>query len=464
MRRIAVIIGILVILISILAALYIWQKPRLVSVSPEDGASNVRTNSSVSLTFSGPMDPESVNEHLEFIPETSGSYEWKENTFIFSPYQPWTNGIPVTVTLEAGSKSDGLIPFEISEDFDWAFSIGQPHLAYLYPADGSPNIYIYNPLNGESDQLTEFGGILDYQIHQQNHEVYFSQRSGQQGSRIYRMSLIEEDPAPELLIECSDAICQRVQVSPDGDYLAYERTAFVGETDPPYPQVWLMPISEDNKAGDLTHRKVAEDLHQTISPHWSPDGLLTYYDFEQEAFVTFDPQDGEGTIFPNQTAQEGDWHPSAESYVVPEIFFIDIGESGDASLEAYSSSNLMLHQFGEDVVVNLTNDDTLEDTAPRFSPDGDQLAFARKYLTVEQWTPGRQLWIMDYESREVTKLTDDPFYNHYDFVWNPSGDRLAFVRFNQTILTELPEIWVIDISTSHATQILAGGYAPQWIP
>jgi Tol biopolymer transport system component len=61
-------------------------------------------------------------------------------------------------------------------------------------------------------------------------------------------------------------------------------------------------------------------------------------------------------------------------------------------------------------------------------------------------------------------MTNDPLYNHYDFAWSPTGNRLAFVRFNQSTLTEPPEVWTIDPQTGQASQIILGGYAPQWIP
>jgi Tol biopolymer transport system component len=58
----------------------------------------------------------------------------------------------------------------------------------------------------------------------------------------------------------------------------------------------------------------------------------------------------------------------------------------------------------------------------------------------------------------------DRYYNHYSFSWNPAGETLAYVRFNQVALIEPPEIWVIDPGTSQASRVIEGGYAPQWIP
>ncbi|MEJ2708685.1 MAG: hypothetical protein P8074_13795 [Anaerolineales bacterium] len=71
---------------------------------------------------------------------------------------------------------------------------------------------------------------------------------------------------------------------------------------------------------------------------------------------------------------------------------------------------------------------------------------------------------MNADGSDVRQLTDDPFYHHYALAWKPGGGQLAYVRFNQTVLTEPPEIWVINPETAQATRLIVGGYAPQWIP
>jgi Tol biopolymer transport system component len=106
----------------------------------------------------------------------------------------------------------------------------------------------------------------------------------------------------------------------------------------------------------------------------------------------------------------------------------------------------------------------VEDANPVFSPDGANLAFGRKYLDIARWTPGRQLWLMHADGAEARPLTDEANFNHYDFAWNPTGDQLAYVRFNKDTLTEPPEIWLINADGSNATQLITGGYSPQWVP
>lgn len=473
MHRLLPLFGILLIIALVVGGMYILLAPELVEISPADGESNVRAGSSIRLKFSRSMQTDSIIERLSFEPPHSGKYEWKDNTLIFSPSQPWPNGKTITATLARGGKSDDLIPLTIRNDFEWTFSIGQPLLVYLFPADGSPDIYIYDTLSGESERLTQYGGVLDFDIDVGGRAIYFSQRSGQSGSRIYRLRLGDEVASePQLLLDCTDAICQSASISPDSKFLAYERTFFEGKEQVTYPQVWLLPLTgemagEGEQPGNNanTPHRVANEFNQTIAPHWSPTGWLTYYDYGLEAFVVQDPISDEQKLIKNQTAQPGSWHPSGNYYVVPEIFFVDAENvDGSTDLDTIGSSHLLLFNLDNDTIKDLTQLNNLEDTVPIFSPDGRSLTFARKFLTIELWTPGRQLWLMDMDKREAHQLTNDPFYNHFDFAWSPTGEFIAYMRFNQTDLTSLPEIWVINPKTLQTTRLVEGGFSPQWIP
>jgi Tol biopolymer transport system component len=200
-------------------------------------------------------------------------------------------------------------------------------------------------------------------------------------------------------------------------------------------------------------------------PAWSADGRLSYFDSLEDAFIVVAPDGEQLARFRNTTGQPGDWQPHGPAFVAPEIFFLDenFSESLQNELDRLSDSHLMLYErSGEGR--DLTEVEGIEDALPAFSPDGRVLAFARKFLSTEHWSPGRQLWLMDIISRQARALTDEPDYNHFDFAWSPDGRRLAYVRFNQSLLTDLPEIWVINVENGEKTMILAGGYFPQWIP
>jgi hypothetical protein len=65
------------------------------------------------------------------------------------------------------------------------------------------------------------------------------------------------------------------------------------------------------------------------------------------------------------------------------------------------------------------------------------------------------------EAHPLTQAGDD---NHFDFAWSLDGKQIAFVRFNQMVLTDPAELWLIDADGSHPLELVVGGYDPRWIP
>ena len=119
---------------------------------------------------------------------------------------------------------------------------------------------------------------------------------------------------------------------------------------------------------------------------------------------------------------------------------------------------------GKTPAEDLTKASQIEDSMPAYSPDGAWIAFARRYLDSTRWTPGRQLWLMRPDGSDAHPLTQAGDYNHFDFVWSLDSKQIAFVRFNQTVLTEPAELWLINADGSQPIKLVEGGFAPQWIP
>ena len=463
-------------------AIYLLGAPRPVSAIPSAGAQDVPAGQPLRLEFSAPMLPGDVESRLRIEPPVQGEYRWEGKTLVFTPAKSWPAGSEVTIHLDAGARRAGLLPLSMRQDTSWGFKTRRPRLLYLYPSDGPANIYMLVSAAEEPQQLTNFpAGVMEYHVSAAGDALFFSARRGQEGSAVYRLEIAfatsqenEADveaisPEPRLVLECSRAVCHDPQISPQGNYLAFERTAFPGQDEPAYPQVWLVPLAYEEQdhfprlSGEP--RLAGEAGHQTLQPAWSPAGWLTFYDTNLAAFVALKPETGESIRFPNQTGQPGSWDPAGLVYVAPEITFVDANEIDTGlNLDTIANSYLIRYHRLDGRLERLTQEDDVEDSIPVFSPDGFQLAFARKFLSIPKWTPGRQLWLMRSNGSDAYPLTDDPNYNHYDFVWSPGGDELAFVRFDQTVLTQPPELWLATVSTDQMTELVIGGYAPQWIP
>lgn len=455
----------IIILVSATGALIFWGMPRVVEVHPAQGSAPVQAGTPLQVSFSRPMQAASVAEKLSIDPPASGDFSWEGVTLTFTPDQPWPGGLKVRVLLEAGARAEGILPLVTRLDTRWEFTIGHPLLAYLYPASAPAELYLLDPQNGDIQQLSDApGAVLDYSLNPQGTVIFYNAHLGDGSSSLYRL---ERSSGTELLLlECPDALCRYPVVSPDGSYLAYEHTALTSPGQIDMPQVWLLPLAATGTGaqvvvGDPTPAAPAD--HKTQQPQWSPDGLLTYYDYDRSEFVIQDVQGRQVAAFPSQTGFPGTWHPSGDYYVFPEIYTSAFADSASTDLEDIPTSRLLRYNL-DGSMVDLTAVNNVEDSSASYSPDGALLAFGRKYLDVQRWTPGRQIWLMQSDGSQATTITNEPYYNHYDLTWSPDGSQLAYVRFNKNSLIDPPELWLMQADGSGATRLITGGYAPQWIP
>jgi len=449
------------------AGLAIWlQIPHLTDVYPKNGAENISAGEPLRLVFSHPMDTNSVMAHLEIEPFLTGKSAWQGNTYIFQPDQPWQNNTTYHIRLTKGVRSNGWLKLTTKQDKNWSFTIVDPLLAYLYPATGISQVYTIDPANGEQNQITNVtGGIMDFCASQNGATLYYSLDLGANHSAIYRLD--RASGKSTLMIDCPQALCQVPQVSPQNDYLAYERTPLSQSGQGGKTQVWIAALPVEGSVGKNDLPKptlVADPDHQTQQPTWSSKGTLAYYDHTLSSYIIQTPEGSELARFPSETGQAGDWDAQGGSFTFPEFFISPQTSSSLSDLNPIPSSHLWRFFLDDNKPMDLTVMDYLEDSAPVFSPDGKWLVFARKYLDTVRWTPGRQIWILPLEGKEAYPITDEPLYNHYGFTWSPNSQLIAYIRFYQATMTDPPEIWVTNIDRSSQYLLVRNGYAPQWIP
>ena len=299
---------------------FVLGAPRLVEVSPQDGALDVDPDTALRLTFSRRLESEGLQKSLQLESAIMGTYEWQGNTFVFQPDGPWPAGSIIRVQLLPGAAVEGFPSMGLRQGREWSFTVHQLKLGFLFPASGPASLYQQDP---DSDKKTLLisseSGLLDFTVGGSEPSIYYSERNPLDGSAVYRFALLagEQNPQPkstlpadgkaaepELVLECQKALCQGLALDPAGRYLAYERTAQPGGEGPQLPQVWILPLPGDA----LTKPFLAGDpAHQTELPAWSSQGWLSFYDRDEQAYLFVEPGAGEQARFPNQTGQQGAW-------------------------------------------------------------------------------------------------------------------------------------------------------------
>lgn len=405
-----------------------WLSPRVIAFAPA-GTGPWPAFTPLRVRFSRPMTAD-VASALSFRPAVAGELSWEGNTLIFTPTEPWPVG-EVQVSLPAGVRSAAGLPTWRS--WQAAFQVAAPQLVFLWPHKGPADLYALDPTKGQTRRLTETAGVLDYTVDTRGLFAVLSVRNPQGGADLQRWDRLSGEIRP--LLTCGPDTCQSPTLSPDGD-IAYLRGR----------HLWLLPSSGEP-------RPVSAEGERVTWAAWSPDGWLAWYDATAQVYRFLGPA-GEHLELASQTGEAGAWLPPGADFIFPELF----------STPAHYTSHLLRFNRALARTVDLSRDDTVEDFDPLPAPDGTWIAFTRKYLDEARWTPGRQLWLMRPDGSQAHPLTDAPNFHHRMLAWAPQGDRLAFVRVNQTDLGAPPELWLYDLSTQEATRLWIGGLLPQWMP
>ncbi len=461
-------IGALGVFLGFLIAVLFFA-PRVVKVMPQPESKDVPSTSSIRISFNRAMDQPSVETRVSISSSLPGNMIWDANTLIFEPLEQWPRGTKITVRLGAGARSIRFLPMLRSQI--WTFSIGEPRVVYLWSAKETADVYTH-PIDGiGSDRQTQTAhGVLDYDLSDDYETLVYADAREDGGSDLRALELVSGED--RMLFACPEETrCTAPALSPDGDWLAFEmRPSSLGAGGKQISgsdRVWVIALNEVG-----IEFPVGSNDHVTSNPTWSPEGHLTYYDETLRTITLVDlstyPEMEPLTYIPSDMGFNSSWSPDGAYLIYAEIVFPtrEALPEKEGGLQTLFYSHLYRVEVATGMTVDLSSEPVrlVEDASPVYSPDGEWIAFTRKYLEAERWSLGRQLWIMRSDGTELQQITDDPNYNYSSLVWNLESSALLYMRKNQADLSEPAEIWMVDLPRGEFKQMVVGGYLPQWIP
>ncbi|MCX6071950.1 MAG: Ig-like domain-containing protein [Chloroflexi bacterium] len=448
-----------------LAAARLILAPRILERWPAPRAS-VPATAEIRITFDQAMDEASVMERLHVFPSQDGQLRWQGSTLVYRQKESWPSGGTVEVRLDSGARSRRGAGMVMSAR--WSFTVAEPRLVYLWPADGPAQVYAR--VLGEADAVpltATPGGVIDFSIGARGTRVVYVAVLGDDSTELRGLDLIRGQD--RLLFTCpAGGSCTSPELSPDGNRLAFVRaTAQAGATQQVQSRVWLQ------EEGTTEPVAVSPEGDVASSPFWSPQGWLSFVDSTRGAILVVDAARGEPftpiAVLPSSLGERGTWSPAGDLLIYPDLL-LPIEEPSDEASGEESPGVMETHLFCWDVPSGTLTDLTgvggwqAEDASLTFTPDGDWVVFSRRLLTPGDGTPGKQLGRMRPDGLQADQLTDEAFINHGPPTAGPQGTLLAYLRFNVEAPLEPAEVWWFDLESRTGNLVAKGGYLPAWIP
>lgn len=452
-------IGVLLLLV----VFYLVAGPMVRSVSPAPEANDVPRGQELRVEFSRAMEPASVERRLTIEPSVDGRFRWQGRSLVFVPSDGWPEGQRMTVRLAAGARSNLFLP--LLSRWEWNFQVRRIRVVYLLPEDGTTTVKAQAKTEAEGEYLVEAAlDVLDYALAAEGGQVAVLRREA--GGAVIQLFGNEPAEPGTVVHRCSeDRRCSGLALAPNGAWLAWEEQPLTrsatGVLQPGPKEVWSKAL-----AGNGGAVRLAEGPAERHSPHWIDGETLAYYDAGRGSLVVTGRSAAgwsELVAIENSLGEHWTWSPDGRFVVFPEVQFLNGGAAGGSGVDFFS------HLYRVEVETGLRTDlsapaaGLVEDASPAYSPDGLWLAFARKSLELDEWSLGRQLWLMRADGTAARALTDDPAYNHGQIAWRPDSSGLAFVRTDGRRLDQPSEIWWYDLESESRGLLVEGGYAPRWI-
>ena len=436
----ALILG-LVVLIGSLAGVVITGS------SPADGAS-VGPWQPVKVDFGQAMKADPTEKAFHISPAVPGQFQWENKELWFIPQKPYSAGQTYTVKLSAGAQgTDGR---QLKKDFSFKFSIRQPKIIYISPAQVGSELWSRDLSGGQAQPLTDTGdSVIDFAVSRDGESIAYSVTNGQNGSDLWQMN--RAGGAHKLLVNCGADDCSMPAWSWSGDRIAYSRKSRQNgpASELGMPRLWTVDTTSGQTAPLFQDASVAGD-----TPSWSPGGgYLSFYDQAHQGLHVLNLLTSQDRVIQTAYDQSGAWSPDGNR-----LFFMIELTAGDQTYLSPEMLDMTNGQMSNPLKSELSGVDA---SLPDWSPDGQSVAVGLRSLASAE---NKQIWILGLTQTSTEQVTQDLLYTQSAYHWNDDGSALVYQRYLTGRSDSQPEVVVWDKAARKAQLIAQNAALPAWLP
>jgi Tol biopolymer transport system component len=424
-------------LLALLTALVLWRGPAARSVEvviqAPDGT-DVSVGAPIRIVFGQAVDRLSVEERFRLTPEAAGRFFWDGQAVTFQPDQPLRPDTTYQVTLEPGI-ADQAAQTTTQEPIRWTFRTRPSRLLLLrHMPDGASTLLLTTTDGSDTREvLREPGGIAAAIVAPDGSQALVTVPRSAERSALLLVNLESGSTRP--LVEIADVSASAPAWAPDGNLIAFERRPLqadgVGD-----PAIWLAQ-PDGTSLGPVT-----EPDQRGMAPAWSPDSSrLAFYEAASEQVMLYDFRSTFQSFPASSSAPAIAWAPDSAALLYA-------GEKPGvlryASLERGTT---------RDIVV-------APDAAPgavAWAPTGEWVAVAQQASP----TAAGALWLLRPDGSAPRQLTTPGSASDSAPAWSPDGQQLAFLR---TSSDGTSAAWLVDPASGEQRQVAADVAQVVWVP
>ncbi|KAF0196180.1 MAG: TolB protein [Bacillota bacterium] len=412
--------------------------PEVISSFPAYGQFDVERGVDITISFTEPMNKNSVENNFSITPAVAGTFTWSSNTVKFTPTEillsatGYTVSFTQPVTDVAGNElAEFSILFTTHTpitntynilSYDWmpdskglvmAADIEDAYQIYMLSTDGKTQ-YRINPSSGQQmdPHAASDGKVIAY--------------VGDIPSELFIYDLVQQKTV-QFSLDPQGDLPTRPIISPDGTKIAFLSVlGFADAHSDLYQSVWVVDRNEPNSVAMQSPPGDTDWLLGFSSDSSKLYVLGTYEMYNQGRNFRYDvweidvnsrQQTRLSETGPIHNFSSGDLHPHIPQFVYGAWEPVEVQEN---IIE--SATDIYVVEIASFTQTKLTSSG--RNAYPVFSPDGTRIAFAKALLgTGRQW----EIYTMSSDGSNVIQLTSTDAPKLYP-QWSPDGSMISFIQ------------------------------------